>query len=127
MIYGAKADSAGRWFRIQEGPKMRFHGRWPTASEWDAYMSSIQSARSSVVLPGEMTPSVDVGKMYAAMRACGRPCVTGIEVDGEIPDFSLATALSLGPCQEAFFDFAGFLFRGASEFCDDGTPGDEAA
>lgn len=129
MIYGSTGETEGKWFTLR-GTRRRLLGRFPTVSEWEAYLAAGSALNADQPKPLEPVKR-DVVGFYRVARENVGPLLTGIEIDGDardVDDTSWREAvLGGGIYQNALANFAGWLFCDAAEFCDDGPAKDEGS
>lgn len=131
MFFGIEGEVQGRWFTFA-GKKLRLHANYPNSEQFENHATLVSKWSGVQVKPLETPQPLDNGELHRLSRTCVGDVLTGVEFEGDhlagyTPENWKEKALSCGPFGDAFLDLAGFLFRGAAVFCDDGSGADEGA
>lgn len=131
VLFGIEGEVQGRWIAFA-GKKLRLHANYPNSEQFEAHATAISKWSGAQAKPLDTPPVLDNGELHRLSRACVAEVMTGLEFEGEYltgytPENWKERALACGPFGDAFLDLAGFLFRGAAVFCDDGSGATEGA
>jgi hypothetical protein len=125
MILGSAGQTQGRWFTFA-GKKARLCANYPTTEQWETHMRAVGELNHGTPKPLDGPPKSDLSAFYRVSRETAAPCLTGVEFETDaLEGWTGAnwnqSLMECGPLQHIITDLAGFLFREAAAFCDDGS------